>query len=135
MSDLDRAREFFKNDHYATDDLGAVIDDFGDDWAQCSMEILPHHRNALGGLMGGVPFTLADFAFAVATNFDKTPTLSLSSQISFLSQPRGKRLTARAEPIKKGRSTCFYRVEVTDELGTKIAYVTVNGFVLSNPKG
>ena len=116
------------------DGLGAVIDDFGDDWAQCSMEILPHHRNALGGLMGGVPFTLADFAFAVATNFDKTPTLSLSSQISFLSQPRGKRLTARAEPIKKGRSTCFYRVEVTDELGTKIAYVTVNGFVLSNPK-
>ena len=131
MTNLERARAFFKNDLYATDGLGAVIDELGEDWSIVSMTIKPRHRNALGGLMGGVPFTLADFAFAVATNFDKTPTLSLSSQISFLSQPKGTRLIARADPVKKGRSTCFYRVEVEDECGTKIAYVTINGFIMN----
>ncbi len=32
------------------------------------MDITEDHRNAYGGLMGGVIFTFGDFAFAVASN-------------------------------------------------------------------
>ena len=35
------------------------------------MKIEPRHRNAAGIIMGGAIFTLADFAFAVASNHEK----------------------------------------------------------------
>jgi len=37
--------------------------------AICSLTLEAKHKNALGAVMGGVYFTLADFAFAVASNW------------------------------------------------------------------
>ena len=71
MSDLQRAREFFQNDKYATKATGIVIEHVEENYAKCSLKIGDDHKNALGNVMGGVCFTLADFVFAVATNFDK----------------------------------------------------------------
>ena len=31
---------------------------------------------------------------------------------------------------KDGKRICFYEVKVTDELGTEVAFVTVNGYVV-----
>ena len=35
--------------------------------------------------------------------------------------------------LRQGRSSCFYTVEVRDELGTRAAYLTVNGRSLHTP--
>lgn len=78
--------------------------------------------------MGGVPFMLADFAFAVATNHQGSIVVSLSSNISFLGMAKGKRLIAEAKCIKDGRSTCCYIIDVKDELDNMVAAVTINGF-------
>ena len=43
------------------------IEEVDDGYAKCSLEIQPHHLNAANTVMGGAIFTLADFAFAVAT--------------------------------------------------------------------
>ena len=64
---LERVRETFRGDRFATE-MGAVIDELGDNYSKCSLVLNEHHRNAVGGIMGGVYFTLADFAFAVASN-------------------------------------------------------------------
>ena len=83
-----------------------------------------------GRVMGAVYYTMADFAFAVANNYDMEEgmTVTLTSQINFLDAARGKTLTAEAHVIRDGRNTTFYRVDVTDELGTQIATVSSNGF-------
>ena len=80
--------------------------------------------------MGGAIFTLADYTFAVASNFNAPQTVSVTSQINFIGMAKGKRLVAEASLIKDGRSTCLYEVNVTDEIGTKVAFVTISGMKL-----
>ena len=128
MESLEEIRSFFKGDCYAMEN-GAVIESAEDGLSRCTMEITAHHRNAAGGVMGGAIFTLADFAFAVASNCQGTLHVSRSSQITFLGAAKGGQLIATARRIKEGRTTCYYLVEITDELGTQIAYVTIDGFV------
>ncbi len=128
MGTLEGAREEFSKDLYATELSGAVIDEIGEDYACCSMRLTGKHRNAYGGIMGGAIYTLADFAFAVASNYDKEyATVSVVGQASFMSQPKGDILYARARLLKDGRSTCFYEVEVTDSLDRRVAVVSFNG--------
>lgn len=129
---LNQLRERFVNDLYVSKGLEAVIDEASYGYAKCSMDILPHHCNALGIPMGGVLFTLADFAFAVASNQNGRQVVTQASQITFLTPAAGKRLTAEARQIRDGRTTCFYQVTVTDELGTEAAFVTINGYIVKN---
>lgn len=124
---LEEIRKIFEGDRFATEN-GAVIDEVGDHSATCSLDITDSHRNAMGAVMGGVYFTLADFAFAVAANWQKIGCVSLRSDISFLSAAKGKRLIAKALCLKDGRATATYRVDVTDDLGNLCATLTVTGY-------
>ena len=78
MTKLEEARAFFAGDRFATEN-GAVIDEIGEHYAICSMEITPHHLNAAGRVMGGAVFMLADFAFAVASNFGHPADVTTTS--------------------------------------------------------
>ncbi len=128
MTDLDRAREFFKDDLYATEATGIVIEAVGKSYAKCSLKLEDRHLNAVGHPMGGVMFTLADFVFAVSTNFDaECVTVTTVSQICYLSAVKGKTLYGESRLIKDGRTTCFYEISITDELGTHVATVTTTG--------
>ncbi len=130
MNDIEKVREFFSNDRFATEN-GAVIEQVGENTATVSMNIESRHRNAAGIVMGGAIFTLADFAFAVASNHNKLGTVSLSANITFLKASKGDRLTAKAECVRDGRTTCYYRVTVTDNTGALIAEVTTSGYKTS----
>ncbi|MBR1851807.1 MAG: PaaI family thioesterase [Lachnospiraceae bacterium] len=127
MEEIEKVREMFRNDRYATE-TGAVIDQIGDHYARVSLVLNEHHKNAVGGVMGGVYFTLADFAFAVASNWQKPGTVSITSDISFIGVPKSEKVIAETELIKNGRSTCCYNVRVTDDLGTPLAAVKIVGF-------
>ena len=131
MTDLEKAREFFGQDFYATKATGIVIEEVGEHFARCSFEITRNHQNAYGGVMGGATFTLADYTFAVASNFNQPHTVSVTSQINYLGMAKGKKLIAEANCIKDGRTTCLYEINITDDLGTKIAFVTISGIKLS----
>ncbi|MBQ9135405.1 MAG: PaaI family thioesterase [Lachnospiraceae bacterium] len=126
-SELKRVREFFKKDKFATD-AGAVIEEIGEYYAKCSIELDDRHLNAVGGIMGGVHFVLADFTFAVASNWQKMGSVSLNSDIAYLGTVKGKKMIAEAHCIKEGRSTNFYRIDIGDELGNKVAVVNITGF-------
>lgn len=129
MTDLEKARDYFSGDRFATEN-GCIIEELGDDYACCSLPLAPHHKNAMGNIMGGAVFMLADFAFAVASNFGKKPTVSTTSQITFLKAPKGSVLYARAEALREGRTGVYYEVTVTDDLGTLIARVTASGAIV-----
>ncbi|MDE6036589.1 MAG: PaaI family thioesterase [Ruminococcus sp.] len=127
MCDIDKVREMFRNDRYATES-GAVIDEIDDHYAKVSLTITEHHKNAVGGVMGGVYFTLADFAFAVASNWQIAGTVSINSDISFIGVPKSDRIIAETQLVKNGRSTCCYNVSVTDDLENPVAMVKIIGF-------
>lgn len=127
MKTLEEVRRIFKGDRFATEN-GAVIESIGDHSATCSLVITDSHRNAMGAVMGGVYFMLADFAFAVAANKENVGCVSLHSDISFLGAAKGNKLTAKAVCIKDGRSTAFYRTDITDNLGNLTATVTTTGY-------
>ena len=127
MDELEQVRAVFENDRFATEN-GMVIDEIGDHFAKCSVTLTSRHRNALGGVMGGVHFTLADFAFAVASNWQGEQTVALTSDASFIGAVKGERLIAEAKLLKNGRSVCCYQIEVRDELGNLAAAVKTVGF-------
>ncbi len=128
MTHLEYARELFAKDLYATECTGAVIESAEPGHAVCTLRIEKKHQNAGGVVMGGAIFTLADFAFAVAANVDRLPTVAQSAQIAFLSPGRGSVLRAEATCVKRGRTTAFFRTDVTDEAGNLVASVTTNGY-------
>lgn len=124
---LEEVRKLFEGDRFATEN-GAVIDAIGHRSATCSLVLTDAHRNAMGAVMGGTYFTLADFAFAVAANWEKMGCVSLRSDISFLGAAAGQKLIATATCLKDGRTTVCYRVDVTDETGRLVALVTTTGY-------
>ena len=127
---IEEVREFFKKDRYATEN-GAVVDEIGDNYAVCSIKLSERHLNAMNSLMGAVPFTLSDFAFAVAANWKKPQAVSITSSISFMGTPKGNKIIATANCVKDGRSTCTYLVTVKDELDNLISQTTITGYKLS----
>jgi len=127
MTDLEEARQFFDGDLYATETTGITIEEVGDHYAKCSLLINRKHQNAYGGVMGGVIFTMADYTFAVASNFRQPQTVSVTSQINFLSMAKGTKLISQAKVIKDGRTTCLYEITISDDLGVKVAYITITG--------
>ena len=126
---LKKLREKFSEDQFVVQGIGARIEEASYGYAKCSMEITPKHCNCLGVLMGGAIFTLADHAFAVASNQEGREVVTQASQITFLSPVKGKHLTAVARQVKDGRHVCFYEIKVTDEFSTEVAFVTINGYV------
>lgn len=136
MRTLDEVRNFFEADVYATGTTGIRIEDARPGYARVSLDLDSRHMNAANRVMGAVYYTMADFAFAVANNYDmeKGITVTLSSQINFMGAARGRQLIAEARVIKDGKNTSFYSIDVTDELGTQIAAVSSNGFHIPGGK-
>lgn len=127
MKPSEETVQMFKKDRFATEN-GAVIDEVDDHYAKCSLKIEDRHRNAMGAVMGGVYFTLADFALAVASNWQDMGSVSLNSEITYLTAAKGERLTAEAVCVRNGRTTGYYRIDVRDELGNLTAAVTATTY-------
>jgi acyl-CoA thioesterase len=82
-------------------------------YARAALTVRPDMLNAVRVTQGGVTFTLADFAFAVASNSHGTTSLALSTQLSFPgSSQEGDRLIAEAREEHSTRRTGLYTVEV-----------------------
>lgn len=127
MKPAEEIIELFEKDRFATEN-GAVIAEVDSHYAKCTLEVQERHRNAMGAVMGGVYFTLADFAFAVAANWQEIGTVSLHSDIAYLGTAKGNRLTAEAFCVKNGKTTSYYRIEVKDEFGNLAAVVNTTGY-------
>lgn len=129
FNSIDEAREFFKNDKFATNS-GVVLDELTDESCQCSLKLNENHKNAVGGVMGGVMFTLADFAFAVLSNNIHSPTVAQQVSVNYLNAPKGEKLIAKAACKKNGRSSSIINVDIVDDTGRDIVQFVGTGFKL-----
>ena len=128
MHTLEEVKARFEGDRFARSS-GAEIVSAGLGEAECRLALEDRHMNANSVPLGGAIFTLADFAYGVAANgCSGRNSVSQHVSITYLAPAKGNVLTARASCIRSGRKTCLYQVTVTDELGTQVAYATVNGF-------
>lgn len=124
---LSEIQERFKKDLFATKTTGVEIVAVGEYYAKCILSLTSKHRNAMGEVMGGVIYTLADFAFAVAANHKVLNTVSTSGDIKFLKSTKGNILYAEARCLKNGRTTCFYDITINDDCGSMISKVSIVG--------
>lgn len=125
--ELNELQKLYKDDRFATA-AGCRIVEANENRAVCEMLVTEGLLNAHGIVMGGAIFTLADFAFAVASNYAGVPSVAVECSIRYYAATRGKKLIAVCKADKEGRTLGHYTVEITDDTGRKIAGYTAIAF-------
>ena len=117
---METVRNFFKNDTFA-DHVGIELLEVSEGRAKAKMEIKKHHLNGIDIAHGGAIFSLADLAFAVASNSHRTIALGINASISYLKAATGGTLIAEAKEVSLNPKLATYEVRVTDENNDLIA--------------
>ncbi len=120
-------KEFFLHDEFARLN-GIEIIDIREGYARTQVRIEPRHLNAGGSVQGGVLFTLADLAFAAATNSHGQLTVTSAANITFLRGVKSGLITAEAQELVNHRHLPFCEVQVTDEENQLLAVFTASGY-------
>lgn len=115
--------------------LGMVVELDEPGRAIVSMAVRDDMLNGFAITHGGLVFTLADTAFAIACNEDERVTVAGGADITFLKSTRsGQTLTATAvRRVVSGR-TGLYDVTVTDETGDPVAEFRGRSIVTNRPQ-
>jgi acyl-CoA thioesterase len=115
------------NDRFAAfNDIRLVS--IGKGEAVAEMVIQEKHLNGVDIIQGGALFTLADFAFAAASNSHGRIAVASNASISFFRGVSSGKLTASATEVSSGKTLATYSVEITDEQGNRIAFFTGTAF-------
>lgn len=102
--------------------LGMIVERDEPGVARVSMLVREDMTNGFAITHGGLVFTLADTAFAIACNEDESVTVAAGADITFLKSTRaGQTLTATAVRRTRSGRTGLYDVSVTDETGDVVA--------------
>ena len=117
-------QDFLQGDKFALL-AGVELLDVGNGYAKARMEVKPEHLNGGGVCQGGALFTLADLAFAAATNSHARLTFSIDSSIHFFRSVSEGMLYAEAHEIFNHKRLANCEVRITTEAGELIA--TFNG--------
>lgn len=118
---------FGENDRYAKL-TGIEIIEAGKGFCRAKLIITDKHLNAANVAQGGAIFTLADLAFAVASNSHGQLALAVNVNITFLkSATLGSTLFASASELADPKRMGAYDVLVTNEKKELIA--RFNGLV------
>ncbi len=132
MKSLEDWKKYFAQDRFATG-MGAQLVELEPGRAIASMTIGPQHLNAVGTVMGGAIFTLADFAFAAASNSHGTVAVASDVHISFVRAATAGELIAEAVEVSRGRTLAHYDVRVRDSEGRIIALFHGTAFRKADP--
>ncbi len=117
---MDDITGFFDKDLYAREN-GIELLHVGKGVAGVRMAIQEKHINSHGTVHGGAIFTLADTAFALASNSHGIPASAINAHISYMKAARSGTLRAEAREFALNPRLASYTVEVTDDAGEKIA--------------
>lgn len=123
--------ENVKNDRFAQH-VGINLIKIEPDYAKAEMPVTENHLNGVNMVQGGAIFTLADYAFAAASNARGLTTVGIQANISYFKSPTGKTLFAEATKINSQNKLCSYNVDIFDEDKSLIARFTAMGYIKRN---
>ncbi len=96
--------------------LGIEILEIKEGYSKIKMTVRKEMINGFGIVHGGIPFSLADSAFAFACNNRNVLSVALDTSINFIKPVHvGDILTAEAKEIHNGRSTGLYHISITNQ--------------------
>jgi len=113
----------FSRDRFAAM-CGMEIEEISKGYARTSMVVEDRHLNGVDIAQGGAIFTLADLAFACASNSHGPVAVSINISMSFLKAVReGETLVAEAREVSLHRKIAVYEMEVRskDDLVAKLS--------------
>jgi acyl-CoA thioesterase len=125
-----KAVDLVKQDKFALF-LGIHIEKVGGGSAKVSLKCGEHCLNGIGRIQGGVTYTLADYAFALAVNSAADEmdgiacAVGMSTTATFLRAGKIGTFYAEAKEVSKNKTIGHYDVIVTDESGEVV--VVFNG--------
>jgi acyl-CoA thioesterase len=133
MDVTDADASFFANDAWAQK-AGIELMEVSPGRSKVRMRIADWHRNSHGTVHGGAIFTLADTAFALASNAHGIPAAAINAHISYVKSATAGTLFAQAEEFSLNPRIATYIVTVRDEEEENIAIF--HGMVYrKTPKG
>jgi acyl-CoA thioesterase len=117
---MEKIKKVLHNDKFAEYN-GIELLDIGEGKALVKMEISEYHLNGVGITHGGALFTLADYAFAAASNSYGTVAVAINANISYMKATSQGILMAEAQEVSKNPKLATYTVRITDETGDLVA--------------
>jgi acyl-CoA thioesterase len=102
--------------------LGIEVLEIKEGYSKIKMTVRKEMVNGFGIVHGGIPFSLADSAFAFACNNRNNLSVALDTSINFIKPVLvGDVLTAEAVEIHNGRSTGLYTITITNQKDHDVA--------------
>jgi acyl-CoA thioesterase len=96
--------------------LGIEVMNIREGYSLVRMNVRKEMVNGFGIVHGGVPFSLADSAFAFACNNRNILSVALDTSINFIKAVQvGDVLVAEAREVHNGRSTGLYNIEIKNQ--------------------
>lgn len=114
--------------------LGITVVEIREGYSKIQMTLREEMLNGFGSIHGGIPFSLADSAFAFACNNRNNLSVALDTSINFTKATKpGDVLTAEAIEVHNGRSTGLYLITITNQQGQAVAHFKGTCFRTGKP--
>ena len=103
-------------------------------YAKIAMKLIPEYQNFNGLIFGGIIVSLADQAFAYASNSLDYPSVASQFNIHFIAGAEvNDELTAECRVVKSGRRVSISEIIVTNQNDKLIAKATGTTIPVSRP--
>jgi acyl-CoA thioesterase len=117
----DVVRHMMDNDFFSQW-LGIEVVEIREGYSRVRMTVRKEMVNGFGIVHGGIPFSLADSAFAFACNNRNVLSVALDTSINFIKPVAvGDVLTAEAKEMHNGRSTGLYTITISNQKDHTVA--------------
>lgn len=113
-------QQFAAQDAFAQH-LGIELLEASAGYAKVQLAITEKHLNAMHTVHGGLIFTLADVAFAIAANAHGPVAMAINAHISYFKAVTEGTLVAEAKETSLNPKLATYTVSVSNEQGDAIA--------------
>jgi len=113
---MEKIKIFFNENSEFGKNIGIELLEIDKGYAKAKLKVTKFHLNLAGVCHGGAIFTLADFAFAVASNSFGKIALAIDTSISFINSAKdGDELVAEAKLIGESNRLATYEIKITDK--------------------
>lgn len=119
---------YCKTDKFASKN-GMVITELGENFAKAQVTIDESFLNGVDIPMGGVYFTLGDFAFGAANQYVTNGIVTLDATIDFLSSAKvGDTVTATCTQVSRARKIVRNEIKMHDQNGKLLCIMHCTGY-------